>query len=211
VIAGFARLYRLARGFPGRETCRTLLNSDPKHAKDENSSGEGGFPLAGAGHAMAPVWYRKVKILNLANLLTLAAMLACLFLPCVASAQAEAPKKVTWKSVEFAIVRFNDEAPNSWNIYHSEKKGILLVRLWKRYMLVKIQDEEVYDIDPQKITVHGDSAEWSYADIPDKPIEVVEWKERNIGSMQRITFRFGKNGHVLELQIPLGLNREPMY
>jgi hypothetical protein len=152
-----------------------------------------------------------VKILCLAKLIILTAMFACLFLPRVAAAQAEPPKKVTWKSVDFAIVRFNDQAPNSWNIYHSEKKGILLVRLWKRYMLVKIQDEEVYDIDPQKITVHGDTAEWSYADIPEKPIEIVEWKERNVGSMQRVTFRFGKNGHVLELQIPLGLNREPIY
>jgi hypothetical protein len=165
----------------------------------------------GVGHDAVHVWFRKVKILSLAKPRTLAVMLACLFLPCLAAAQAEAPKKVTWKSVEFAIVRFNDVAPNSWNIYHSEKKGILLVRLWKRYMLVKIQDEEVFDIDPQKITVRGDSAEWSYADIPEKPIEIVEWKERNIGSMQRVTFRFGKNGHVLELQIPLGLNREPMY
>jgi hypothetical protein len=165
----------------------------------------------GAGHAVAHVWFRKVKTLSVAGPRILIIVLACLFLPCLAAAQAEAPKKVTWKSVEFAIVRFNDQAPNSWNIYHSEKKGILLVRLWKRYMLVKIQDEEVYDIDPQKITVHGDSAEWSYADIPEKPIEIIEWKERNIGSMQRVTFRFGKNGHVLELQIPLGLNREPIY
>jgi hypothetical protein len=160
---------------------------------------------------VADVWFCKGKILGLAKTRIFAVFLACLFLPCLAAAQAEPPKKVTWKSVEFAILRFNDQAPNSWNIYHSEKKGILLVRLWKRYMLVKIADEEVYDIDPQKITVHGDSAEWSYADIPDKPIEIVEWKERNIGSMQRVTFRFGKNGHVLEVQIPLGLNREPLY
>lgn len=163
------------------------------------------------GHVVARMRFRKVKIAGLATARSLGAVLALVLLPCLASAQAEPPKKVTWKSVEFAIVRFNDQAPNSWNIYHSEKKGVLLVRLWKRYVLVKIQDEEVYDIDPQKITVHGDTAEWSYADIPDKPIEVVEWKERNIGSMQRVTFRFGKNGHVLELQIPLGLNREPMY
>jgi hypothetical protein len=157
------------------------------------------------------MWFRKVIIVSFVKPRILAVMLACLFLASLAVAQTEAPKKVTWKSVEFAIVRFNDQAPNSWSIYHSEKKGVLLVRLWKRYMLVKIQDEEVYDIDPQKITVHGDSAEWSYADIPDKPIEIVEWKERNIGSMQRVTFRFGKNGHVMELQIPLGLNREPLY
>ena len=155
--------------------------------------------------------FRKVRITALATPRLLGATLALLLLPCLAAAQTAPPQKVTWKSVEFAIVRFNDQAPNSWSIYHSEKKGILLVRLWKRYMLVKIADEEVYDIDPQKITVHGDSAEWSYADIPDKPVEIVEWKERNIGSMQRVTFRFGKNGHPLELQIPLGLNREPIY
>jgi hypothetical protein len=157
------------------------------------------------------VWLGKVKItwLRISGIFTLA--LTSLVLTNLAAAQAEPPQKVTWKSVQFAIVRFNDQAPNSWSIYHSEKKGILLVRLWKRYMLVKIQDEEVYDIDPQKITVHGDLAEWSYADIPGKPIEIIEWKERNIGSMQRVTFRFGKNGHVLELQIPLGLNREPLY
>src|SRR5262252_4045572 len=123
-------------------------------------------------------------------------LVALLLSPCIASAQAEAPKKLTWKSVQFAIVRFNDQAPTSWNIYHGERKGVLLVRLWKRYMLVRIADEEVYDLDPQKITVHGDSVEWSYADIPERPVEVVEWKERNVGSMQRVTFRFGKNGHV---------------
>lgn len=155
--------------------------------------------------------FQKVRIPWVATPRLLGAALALLLLPCLTFAQTAPPQKVTWKSVEFAIVRFNDQAPNSWSIYHSEKKGILLVRLWKRYMLVKIADEEVFDIDPQKITVHGDSAEWSYADIPDKPVEIVEWKERNIGSMQRITFRFGKNGHTLELQIPLGLNREPIY
>src|SRR2546422_8420437 len=41
-----------------------------------------------------------------------------------------------WKPVAFAIVKFNDEAPKSWNIYHTEKKGLLLVHLWKRYLLV---------------------------------------------------------------------------
>lgn len=210
-MGGFAWRSRRARCFPGGKTCRTLLNSDPEYAESENSPFEGRHPLVEVGGAMAHLWFHKVNILTLAKPRTLAIILAWLFLPCLAAAQAEAPKKVTWKSVQFAIVRFNDQAPNSWSIYHSEKKGILLVRLWKRYMLVKIQDEEVYDLDPQKIAVHGDSVEWSYADIPDKPIEIVEWKERNIGSMQRVTFRFGKNGHVLELQIPLGLNREPMY
>jgi hypothetical protein len=126
-------------------------------------------------------------------------------------AQTEAPKKLTWRPLEFAIVRFNDTAPNSWNIYHSEKKGVLLLRLWKRYLLVNVSDEEVYDIDPDKIRVVGDSVEWSYADLPDKPIDTPEWRDRNMGPVQRVRFRLGKDGHYLELQIPLGPNGRPLY
>ncbi len=126
-------------------------------------------------------------------------------------AQSATAKKSTWQSIQFGIVKFNDSAPNSWNIYHSEKKGVLLVRLWKRYLLVRVEDEEVYDVDPQKITLKGDSVEWSMADLPEKPIETPEWKERNVGLMQRIRFRLGKDGHFLELQIPLAPNGRPIY
>ena len=136
---------------------------------------------------------------------------AMLMLAVTALAQAQAPRKLTWRSLEFAILRFNDSAPNSWNIYHSEKKGVLLVRLWKRYLLVNVSDEEVYDIDPEKIKLVGDSVEWSYADLPEKPIETPDWKDRDIGIMERVRFRLGKNGHYLELQLPLGPNGRPIY
>jgi hypothetical protein len=85
------------------------------------------------------------------------------------------------------------------------------VRLWKRFLLVNVQDQEVFDIDPQKIKVSGDSAEWSLTDVPDKPIDTPDFLERNVGSMERIRFRLGKNGHFLELQIPLGMNGRPLY
>jgi len=127
-----------------------------------------------------------------------------------AQAQSNAAK-LTWHTLEFAIVRYNGGTPNSWNIYHSQKKGALLVRLWKRYLLVRVNDEEVYDIDPEKIKVTGDAVEWSTADIPDKPIETPEWKERNLGPVELIRFRLGKDGHILELQIPFGPDGKPMY
>ena len=126
-------------------------------------------------------------------------------------AQADAGRKLTWHTLEFAIVRFNGGTPNSWNIYHSQRKGVLLVRLWMRYLLVRVSDEEVYDIDPEKIKVTGDAVEWSTADIPDKAIETPDWKERNLGPVELISFRLGKDGHVLELQIPFGPDGRPMY
>ncbi|HXY25748.1 MAG TPA: hypothetical protein VEI73_13925 [Candidatus Acidoferrum sp.] len=113
--------------------------------------------------------------------------------------------------MEFAIVKFNDEAPKSWNLYHTEKKGVLLLRLWKRYLLVNVKEEEAYEIDPQTVKPAGDNVEWSLADKPSEPIDTIEWKSRDIGSMRRVAFRLGKNGHVVELQIPLKMNGEPMY
>ncbi len=126
-------------------------------------------------------------------------------------AQAPAEKKFLWKPVPFAIVRYNDEAPASWNLYHAEKSGLLLLRLWKRYLLIDRAEQQVYDIDPQKVTPRGENFEWSRADQPDEPIEISEWKQRDVGSMQRLRFRLGKAGHFLELQLPLLPNGKPAY
>ena len=123
----------------------------------------------------------------------------------------QAQTKQTWKSVEFAIVKFNDEAPKSWSMYHTEKKGVLLLRLWKRYLLVNVKDQEVYEIDPQTVKPAGDNVEWSLADKPSDPLETPEWKTRDIGPMQQVSFRLGKNGLILQLQIPLKMNGQPAY
>lgn len=122
-----------------------------------------------------------------------------------------AEKKPQWKPVAFAIVKYNDEAPKSWNIYHTEKKGVLLVQLWKRYLLVDLKEQEAYEIDPQTVKAAGENVEWSTADKPDQPIETPDWKTRDVGSMQRVRFRLGKDGHFLELQIPLLINGRPAY
>src|SRR5215467_8795615 len=79
-----------------------------------------------------------------------------------------------WKTVPFAIVRYNDDAPKSWNVYHSDKKGVYLVRLWKRYLLIDTTEQSAYEIDPSKVKVEGDSADLSPADIPADPIETAE-------------------------------------
>lgn len=128
-----------------------------------------------------------------------------------AGGQSDAGKKGTWHTIEFAIVKLNDVAPISWNMYHTEKKGVLLLRLWKRYLLINLQDQEVFDMDPQKIKVTGDTVEWSRAEIPEKPIDTPDWRERNIGTMERIRFRLCKDCHYLELQIPLGPTGRPIY
>jgi hypothetical protein len=123
----------------------------------------------------------------------------------------QAGEKTLWKPVAFAIVKFNGGAPKSWNMYHSEKKGLLLVHLWKRYLLLNMKDQEVYELDPQTVKPHGEEVEWSDSDAPDQPLEISEWKERNVGRLLRVSFRLGKDGHILELQIPLKPDGKPLY
>ena len=108
-------------------------------------------------------------------------------------------------------MRYNDDAPKSWNVYHAEKKGVYLVRLWKRYLVVDTTQQAAFEIDPAKVKVEGDNAELSSADIPVDPIETSEWKSRDAGPVLRHRFRFGSAGNFLELQIPLQLNGKPLY
>ena len=120
-------------------------------------------------------------------------------------------KKIIWKPLQFAIVRFNDAAPQSWNIYHAEKHSVLLMKLWKRYLLLDIKEQEAYDVDPQTVKQQGDNVEWSLSDLPGDPIETSEWKERDAGLVELIRFRFGKTGHFLDIQLPLKPNGKIAY
>jgi hypothetical protein len=141
--------------------------------------------------------------------LAILSMVICGFPQRILSQSTE--KKALWKSVEFAIVKFNDEAPKSWNIYHTEKKGLLLVQLWKRYLLVDMKEQEVYEIDPQTVKLQGNTVEWSLADKPEQPLETPDWKMKDLRSMELVKFRLGKDGHFLEMQLPLQINGKPVY
>jgi len=128
-----------------------------------------------------------------------------------AGAWAQSAAKQVWKPVAFAIVKYNDDAPKSWNLYHTEKKGLLLLHLWKRYLLVDTKEEEVYDIDPSTVKETGENVEFNPASKPTDPIESGEWKTRDVGPTRRIRFRLSKAGNVVELQIPLQINGKPFY
>jgi hypothetical protein len=131
------------------------------------------------------------------------------FATIAAVAQKSATQK--WKTLPFAIVRYNDDAPKSWNVYRGDRKGIYLVRLWKRYLLVDTDSQSVFEIDPSKVRSTGEEVELASADIPADPIDTTEWKTKNSGPVLRHRFRFGQTGNFMELQIPVMPNGRPAY
>jgi len=137
-------------------------------------------------------------------------VLSLFFFPTIAAiAQKSATQK--WKTLPFAIVRYNDDAPKSWNVYRGDRKGIYLVRLWKRYLLVDTDSQSVFEIDPGKVRSTGEEVELASADIPADPIDTTEWKTKNSGPVLRHRFRFGQTGNFMELQIPVMPNGRPAY
>jgi len=163
---------------------------------------------------MKPTGYLIAQLPNGLRRLPLCPALAILGLSGTALLSQQPPRQPQsqqWKTVPFAIVRYNDDAPKSWNVYHGEKKGIYLVRLWKRYLLINTGDQSAYEIDPAKVKVQGESAELNSTDVPSDPIETAEWKSRDSGPVVRHRFRFGQTGNFMELQIPLLANGKPAY
>jgi hypothetical protein len=122
-----------------------------------------------------------------------------------------AQNKAVWKSVEFAIVKLNDGPPKSWNMYHTDKRGVLLLRMWKRYLLIDLNEQEVYDIDPATVKTETDWVAWSFSDKPSEPLDISEWKERNVGTMDRVRFRLPKQGAIVELQLPMRPDGKSLY
>src|SRR5260221_9266884 len=131
----------------------------------------------GVGNAVEGKWVFEVTTnIRMAERITLAifCMLALFFSSDNLIAQQSS--KQQWKTLPFAIVRYNDDAPKSWNVYRGEHKGIYLVRLWKRYLLVDTDSQNVFEIDPEKVKVQGENAELAAQDIPADPLEPSEWR-----------------------------------
>src|SRR5215813_10806758 len=129
-----------------------------------------------------------------------------------ASAPQSQPKtKNVWKPVPFAIVHFDEDAPKSWNLYFSSKRGLLLLRLWKRYLLIDRNAQQVFDVDPDKIIAKGDDVEFTAEENSGQPADISDWRERDIGSLHRLRFRFGEKGSYLDIQTPLKPNGTPLY
>jgi len=148
---------------------------------------------------------------SIISVLVSAAIFAAMGAGGAASPQSPPKTKNLWKSVPFAIVRYNDDAPKSWNLYYSSKRGVLLLRLWKRYLLIDRNQQQVFDIDPEKVIEKGEDVEFSMDANPGDAANISDWRERDIGMLRRLRFRFGEKGNYLEVQTPLKPNGDPLY
>jgi hypothetical protein len=77
--------------------------------------------------------------------------------------------------------------------------------------LIDRNAQQVFDVDPEKIVTKGEEIEYSLEDNPSNPVDITDWRERDIGTLHRLRFRFGEKGSYLDIQTPLKPNGTPLY
>jgi hypothetical protein len=111
--------------------------------------------------------------------------------------------KILWKPLEQAIISVEGKAPPFWNIYTADKQNqILLVQLWKRYLMVYAKQQAVYDIDPKTLTKKGEDLELPLSAKPAKPLPSADWAFKDMGVTYRLRFKLAPQGRLIEVQIP---------
>lgn len=119
---------------------------------------------------------------------------------------------ITWKPLDQAMLMLDGKPPKTWSAYRAEKHDAwVLVKLWRRYLLLDLREQAVYDIDPEKLKPKGAALEWSEGERPAEPIAISNWSARDMGPTRRVRFRFGTNGSILEIQLPQKPDLRPFY
>ncbi len=121
----------------------------------------------------------------------------------LAAPAARAKEAIVWKPLTEAILRIDDRAPKTWNVYRADKKGhLMLVQLGRRFLMLDSRAQEIYELDPDKLQRKGKDLLWSEADRPAKPLLTADWVIRDVGPVQRIRTRLVAEGRILEVQLP---------
>src|SRR5277367_5849151 len=84
-------------------------------------------------------------------------------------------KPASWKIIDDALFRVNDTPVKEWGVYQTGKKrDPLLVQMNKRFLLLKIHERQLFEIDPSKVQIKTDELLWNPADHPAQPLTTID-------------------------------------
>jgi hypothetical protein len=142
--------------------------------------------------------------LAVALLFVFLVLFASSFLPAAASA---GDKTVAWKPVKEALLRVDDQPVKTWNVYQESKKGDpLLLQMGNRFLLIRVHERQIFELDPAKVEQKGAELLWDSAALPAEPLATSGWIIRDVGFAYRIGARLVAENRLLDLQLPHPLN-----
>jgi hypothetical protein len=136
---------------------------------------------------------------------------ACLT-PCAGAGTTFAKDKpVSWKEIDDALLRVNDAPVKEWGVFQTGKKrDPLLVQMDNRFLLIKIHDHEIFEVDPGTVQRKSDELLWDPNNHPAQPLTISDWDASDMESVFRIRAKIIAEGRLLDIELPHQLDLSGM-
>lgn len=123
--------------------------------------------------------------------------------------------RIHWKQVDESEVKLDGKPPIAANVYlpdkKSKRKGIVLVLLGHRYLMLNTNDHIVYAVFLSDITKDGADIETADLAQPSRVIPSTDWTSRDVGPAQLIKLTLGDYNRVLEVELPHPVDLRGLY
>jgi hypothetical protein len=120
-------------------------------------------------------------------------------------------KPASWKEIEDALLRVNDAPMKVWAVYQTGKKrDPLLVQMGNRFLLVRIHERQLFEVDPSKVQRKSDELLWDPSDHPAEPLVTTDWDTSDTEAVFRIRAKISAEDHLLDIELPHQLDLSGM-
>ena len=120
-------------------------------------------------------------------------------------------KPVSWKAIEDALFRVNDAPVKDWGVYQTGKKrDPLLIQMNNRFLLLKIHDRQLFEVDPAKVQRKSDELLWDPSDHPAQPLATSDWDASDTEAVFRIRAKISAEDRLLDIELPHTLDLSGM-
>ena len=120
-------------------------------------------------------------------------------------------KPASWKIIDDALFRVNDAPVKDWGVYQTGKKrDPLLLQMNNRFLLVKIHDRQLFEVDPAKVQHKTDELLWDPADRSAQPLATSNWEAGDTEAVYRIRAKINSEDRLLDIELPHQLDLSGM-
>jgi len=120
-------------------------------------------------------------------------------------------KPASWKEIGDALLRVNDTPVKDWGVYQTGKKrDPLLIHINQRFLLIRIHDRQLFEVDPAKVQRKSDEFLWDPSDHPAEPLATTDWDVSDTEAVFRIRARINAEDRLLDIELPHQLDLSGM-
>jgi len=120
-------------------------------------------------------------------------------------------KHVSWKEIEDALLRVNDAPVKDWGVYQTAaKRDPLLIQIGNRFLLIKIHDRQLFEVDPTKVQHKSNELLWDPSGHPPQPLATTDWDASDTEVVFRIRAKIAPEDRLLDIELPHPLDLSGM-